>query len=172
LIGGKAHDYFNSLLVHVNAAPSYSQDKNGLAEQHWQTIVNMARTWLASAELPSSFWYYAVRRATEVCNYFPITLEDGSLITPFELVHAVKPDLRVLFKPFSLAAVHHERQGNETLGKFESWSTPMITLGRCPNSNGLLFYNPLNGTFVSSIDYTVQPNVTSTSIIPTLLFTG
>jgi len=161
LIGGKAHDYFNSLLVHVNAAPSYSQDKNGLAEQHWQTIVNMARTWLASAELPSSFWYYTVRRATEVCNYFPITLEDGSLITPFELVHAVKPDLRVLFKPFSLAAVHHERQGNETLGKFESWSTPMITLGRCPNSNGLLFYNPLNGTFVSSIDYTAQPNVTS-----------
>ncbi len=65
----------------------------------------MARTWLASAELPSSFWFYAVRQATEVCNYFPITLEDGSLITPFELVHAIKPDLKVLFKPFTLAAI-------------------------------------------------------------------
>jgi hypothetical protein len=161
LIGGKARDYFNSLLVHVNAAPPYRQDKNGLAERHWQTIVNMARTWLASAELPSSFWFYAVRRAMEVCNYFPLTLEAGSLITPFEFVHAVKPDLRVLFKPFSLVAVRRERQGNETLGKFESQSIPMITLGHCPNSNGLLFYNPLNGTFVSSIDYTMQPNVTS-----------
>jgi hypothetical protein len=161
LVGGKARDYFNSLLVHVNAAPSHRQDKNGLAERHWQTLVTMARTWLASAELPSSFWFYAVRRATEVCNYFPLQLEDGSFITPFELVHAVKPDLRVLFKPFTLAAVRRERVGNETLGKFEAQSTPMITLGRCPTSNGLLFYNPVNNSFVSSIDYTFQPNVTS-----------
>jgi hypothetical protein len=35
LIGGKAHEFLNSLLVHVNAAPSYRQDKNGLAERHW-----------------------------------------------------------------------------------------------------------------------------------------
>ncbi len=121
----------------------------------------MARTWLASAELPSSFWFYAVHQATEVCNYFPITLEDGSLITSFELVHAIKPDLKVLFKPFTLAAVCRERQGNETLGKFESQSVPMITLSRCPNSNGLLFYNLINGTFISSIDYSFQPQVTS-----------
>jgi hypothetical protein len=26
LIGGQARDYLNSLLVHVNAAPAYSQD--------------------------------------------------------------------------------------------------------------------------------------------------
>jgi len=37
----------------------------------------------------------------------------------------------------------------------------MIAVGRCPNSNGLQFYNPSSGTFVSSIDYTYQPNVTS-----------
>jgi hypothetical protein len=36
----------------------------------------------------------------------------------------------------------------------------MITLGCCPNSNGLLFYNPSNGTFISSIDYTFQHHVT------------
>ncbi len=34
LIGGKAREYSNSMLVHVNAAPSYRQDKNGLAERH------------------------------------------------------------------------------------------------------------------------------------------
>lgn len=39
----------------------------------------------------------------------------------------------------------------------------MITVGRCPNFNGLLFYNPANGTFVSSIDYRFQHNVTSGS---------
>lgn len=34
LVGGRARRYLNTLLVHVNAAPSYRQDKNGLAERH------------------------------------------------------------------------------------------------------------------------------------------
>jgi hypothetical protein len=161
LIGGKAREYLNSLLIHVNAAPSYRQDKNGLVECHWQTMVSMARSWLSSAELPSSFWYYAVNRAAKVCNYFPFVLEDGTVTTPFELVHHSKPDLHVLFKLFSLAAVRHERIGDEKLQKFDSQSLPMIAIGRCPNSNGLLFYNPVSGTMVSSIDYVLQPNVTS-----------
>jgi hypothetical protein len=32
----------------------------------------------------------------------------------------------------------------------------MIAIGQCPNSNGLQFYNPVNHTFVSSIDYKLQ----------------
>jgi len=44
LIGGKAREYLNSLSVHVNTAPSYRQDKNGLAERHWQTMVSMVRS--------------------------------------------------------------------------------------------------------------------------------
>jgi hypothetical protein len=120
----------------------------------------MARNWLASAELPSTFWFYAVCHAAEVCNYFPYKLEDGSYTMPFELAHKTKPDLRVLFKLFSLAAVHYERIG-DVIGKFDTQSLPMIAIGRCPNSNGLQFYNPTNGTFVSSIDYKFQNHVTS-----------
>ncbi len=37
----------------------------------------------------------------------------------------------------------------------------MIAVEHCPNSNGIQFYNPSNGTFVSSIDYCFQNNVTS-----------
>jgi len=105
LVGGKAREYLNSLLIHVNSAPAYRQDHNGLAERHWQTMVMMARNWLASAELPATFWFYAVKRAAEVSNYFPYKLENGTYTTPFELVHQRKPDLRVLFKLFGLAAV-------------------------------------------------------------------
>ena len=61
LIGGKAREYLNSLLIHVNAAPANRQDRNGLAKRHWQTMTSMARSWLASAELPSKFWYFAVK---------------------------------------------------------------------------------------------------------------
>ncbi len=57
LIGGKAQDYLNSLLIHVYAAPAFCQEKNGLIERHWQTMVSMVSNWLASAELPSSFWF-------------------------------------------------------------------------------------------------------------------
>jgi hypothetical protein len=71
LIGGKACEYLNSLLVHVNAVPASRQDKNGIVERHWQTVLAMARNWLASVQLPATFWYYAIRRAAEVCNYFP-----------------------------------------------------------------------------------------------------
>jgi len=120
----------------------------------------MARNWLASAELPPSFWFYAVRRAAEVCNYFPFKLEGGNFSTPFQLAHHEKPDLRLLFKPFCLAAARWECRGVDKLQKFDLQCIPMITLGRCPHSNGLLFFNPQNGTFVSSIDYTFQPNVT------------
>jgi hypothetical protein len=55
LIGGSAHTYLNSMLIHVNATPSHRQDRNGLVERHWQTMVSMARNWLASSELPSCF---------------------------------------------------------------------------------------------------------------------
>jgi hypothetical protein len=37
----------------------------------------------------------------------------------------------------------------------------MIAVGRCPNSPGILFYNPENGTFISSIDYKFQNHITS-----------
>jgi len=36
LIGGRAREYLNSLLVHVNAAPANGQDKIGLVEHHWR----------------------------------------------------------------------------------------------------------------------------------------
>jgi len=98
LIGGKARDYLNSLLIHDKAAPAHHQDKNGLAECHWQILIAMARNWLASAELLGTFWFYAVKRVAEICNYFPCHLPDGSWSTPFQLTHGVKPDLRVLFK--------------------------------------------------------------------------
>jgi len=163
LIGGKARDHLNKLLVHVNAAPATRRHRNGLAERHWQTGTAMARNGLTSAELPGKFWFHAVKRAAEICNYFPLKLGDGQWITPLELAYKVKPDLRLLFKVFGVAAVCRERIGDTHLGKFDAQSIPMIAVVRCPNSNGLQFYNPANGMFVSSIDYRFQHHVTSGS---------
>jgi hypothetical protein len=102
-------------------------------------MASMARNWLVSAELPSSFWFYALHRAAEVCIYLPYQLEDDLYTT---LAH--KPKLQFT-----------------SLNKFDSQSLPMIPIGHCPNSYGIQFSNPINGTFVSSIDYTFQNHVTS-----------
>jgi hypothetical protein len=80
LIGGKARDYLNGLLIHVNAAPSSRQDKNGLAERHWQTMVSMARNWLSSAELPASFWFFRCVMRRKFVTTFRLNLILDSLL--------------------------------------------------------------------------------------------
>jgi hypothetical protein len=146
-IGGKSREYLNSILIHINAVPSHLQDKNGLAEHHWQTMISMACNWLVTA---STFWFYAVQHAAEVCNYFLFKLKDGSYTSPFELALRSKPDLRVLFKLFGLTAVKRECIGETTLNNFKSQSIPMTAVGHSLNSNGIQFYNPVNSTFIST----------------------
>jgi hypothetical protein len=87
-----------------------------------------SKAWLTSAELPPSFWFYAVRHAAEVCNYFSFHLNEGTITTLFELVHK-KMDHRVLFKIFGYAAVHRKCIGDSTLNKFDSDSIPIIAIG-------------------------------------------
>ncbi len=84
-------------------------------------------------------------------------LDSDTWSTPLELAHGTKPDLCVLFKMFGLAAVQRERVGDSRLRKFDSQSVPMIAVGRCSTSNSILFYNPVNSMFVSSIDNKFQP---------------
>lgn len=78
------------------------------------------------------------------------------MVNTIFVAYKVKPDLRVLFKMFGLAAVRHERTGNLHPNKFEMQSIPMIAVDRCLNSDHLQLYNPENGTFFSSIDYKFQ----------------
>jgi hypothetical protein len=52
LIGGKAREYLNSLLIYVNVAPSYRQDKNGLAEN---VTGRLWYPWLRTGSLQRSY---------------------------------------------------------------------------------------------------------------------
>ena len=53
----------------INCSPKGRQNQNGLCERNWRTVIKMARSWIASHELPSSFWWHALKRATEISNY-------------------------------------------------------------------------------------------------------
>ena len=86
----------------IEAAPPNKQNQNGLAESNWKAVLYMARAWLTSNLLPSKFWWWALKRATEISNYIPLKI-DNSFITPYELAYNQKPDLRTLLPMFIVA---------------------------------------------------------------------
>jgi hypothetical protein len=84
----------------ICASPNSHQDKNGLVERAWQTIVYMAHSYVTDMQMPHSFWYWALRQAVFMLNYLPCTVSQV-LISPHELVYGVKPDYQLLFRLFS-----------------------------------------------------------------------
>ena len=95
LIQGEVEAYFLQTNIDILVAPPQRQDKNRLAERNWQTIVNMARNWLRASLLPSKFWWFEVKRATELQNILPIN-RDGKITTPHTINTGKKVDYRCL----------------------------------------------------------------------------
>ena len=60
-IGGKVISLLQSHGCYVRAAPPHWQDHNGLVENCWEVLTNMARAFLAEARLPKRFWYWAIQ---------------------------------------------------------------------------------------------------------------
>ena len=105
LIGGQTRKYLLHIGVRVEAAPPRRQHQNGLIERHWQKIVTMARNWMKQQLLPSTFWFFAVKRAVEVSNMLPVITKQGKVYTPHEHTYQRKVDFRNLFPMFSKAYV-------------------------------------------------------------------
>ena len=141
LMSGAVKSFLTDKNIKIEAAPPYRQHQNGLVERHWQTIIAMARNWLTHAMLPTKYWFFAVRRAVEVANLFPIAIDD-KLTTPFEAVYNIKPDYRTLIPLFAIAHIKQHRQEGKDLTSWTSKSLKCILVGTCSKSNGLLFYHP------------------------------
>ena len=144
----------------IEAAPPYKQHQNGLAESNWKSILYMARSWLASHLLPSSFWWWALKRATEVSNYLPIRI-NNRFTTPFELTYGEKPDLRNLLQIFSVAYLTRYKDGNITRKNVHSHSIRAILVGRDTTSNAYLFYHPGTKRTLTSDDFTLDESLPS-----------
>ena len=76
------------------------------------------------------FWYYAIKRAAEMSNYFPIN-HHGQITTPFQIAQKSKPDVHNLFLMFSIGYV---RKTTDSLGKsrtkFQSQTVKSIVIGK------------------------------------------
>ena len=152
LIGSDVKELLLKEKIRIESAPPKRQHQNGLVERAWQSAVIMARNWLRSALLPSKFWYFALRRATEISNISPVNL-NGIITTPFTAVHKTKVDYRQLFPMFAVSYIKQTTEiGGGHKNKWSSQSLKTICVGTCPDSDGLLFYHPPSKSILSCAD--------------------
>jgi hypothetical protein len=153
ILEGPTAAYLRHNKVVLRGSPNGCQKQNGLVERAWQTITNMGRAFITDMQMPCQYWYWALCQSVQVLNYIPCTVE-GISTTPHELVYGVKPDLRILFRMFSVGFFRHLRDGNHHCsGVAESKSMQGITLGRCCKSDGMIFYCLHTKQLYTSSDY-------------------
>ena len=155
LIGRHVQQYIEENEGVIESAPPKFQHQNGVCERNWRTILNMARNWLASSLLPSSFWWHSVKRAAEVSNYLPIKL-DNKHTTPHELVFGQKPDFQNLFPMFSVAYIDYEDPHTLNIQTAKT-----ILIGRCDISHSLEFFHPHTQRILTSAVYRVDETLTA-----------
>ena len=125
----------------LESAPPKHQHQNGLVERNWRTLVRMARSWLSSSSLPSSFWFHAIKRACQISNYLPVNVK-GQITSPHELVHHQKPDMRCNFPLIPIAYVNKDLDSTTKRGNFSSLTLRVICIGKSSKANCLEFYHP------------------------------
>ena len=151
--------------------------KNGLVERRWSLLTSMARSFLADAQLPKKFWYWAIREACVRLNVLPISSNPAStdpefLTTPHEAFYGEKPDYRVLFPFGCVGAFRRVRDGTRDRTKFESQGLLGIALGRSEFTNGMVFYNPIMDSFCTSADYILDKNRLVGEVFPNISYDG
>lgn len=106
---------------------AYCPEQNGRIERQNRTIVEMARTMLAAAELPLSLWGKASNTAALIRNFLPLDRLDGR--TPWEVWCGTKPNVGFLRVFGSKAyALIEDQQRN----KFAPKSEQLVLVGYEP----------------------------------------
>jgi hypothetical protein len=97
--------------VYLQHSPPHEHSKNGQVERAMQSVMDKARTLMASYNVPARFWEFAVDCACYCINRLP---SEGRTKTPVEAVTGKKPSI-VKMVPFYMPGVYHctkeERKG-------------------------------------------------------------
>ena len=78
---------------------------------------------------------------------------NGTITTPFELVHHKQPDLRSLIPLFSVAYIDHPSTGTTATTNLAPQTLRVILIGRSSTSTALEFYHPPTKQIYSSSVY-------------------
>ena len=126
---------------------AYTANQNGVVERMNRTIVEMARTMLAAACLPSSFWELAIDAAVYCRNRCPTTSLDGR--TPYEAWCGSKPRVAHM-RIFGCLAYDHVRK--PLRGKTEVKAKACIFVGYSPDSATYRLWDQQSGKLITSRD--------------------
>ncbi|PKU83192.1 Retrovirus-related Pol polyprotein from transposon TNT 1-94 [Dendrobium catenatum] len=126
----------NNGIIHQISRP-YTPQQNGIAERKHRHIVETARAMLIDAQLPYSFWVYAVMTATYLINRMPTPLLHNR--SPYQCLFGKPPDytqLRVfgcLCYPLSPPHSKH---------KFSPKALQSVFIGYAEPTKGYYCYHP------------------------------
>ena len=88
-------EYLESRHIQHQTTVPHTPEQNGVAERMNRTLLEKARSMIAHADLPKSYWAEAVSTAAHLRNRLPTrALPDG--VTPYERWYERKPDLSTL----------------------------------------------------------------------------
>ncbi|MBW0523358.1 hypothetical protein O181_063073 [Austropuccinia psidii MF-1] len=120
-------------IVHERTIP-YEHHQNGKVERTNRTLAEAARSMMIRANLPPTFWTYAIRHAAWVFNR---VLHANNNVTPYEAVIKQKPSLALLRIFGCKAFVHNMTQQKDLSAK----ATEVIHLGVAQDSQGWVFFD-------------------------------
>ena len=147
----------------------YCQYQNGIAERSWRTLLEASRALLHSAQLPTSFWAFAMAHANYIRNRVPTShlhLEQSD--NPFEAMFGIQPEILHL-REFGCSAYVHVADSQRT--KWQSKARRGIYVGRNGKSKTDLIYFKDTHTVVESAHViydestTTSPSVTSSQSV-------
>ncbi|XP_073121767.1 uncharacterized protein [Henckelia pumila] len=128
----KNHLIEKGIISHLTVPKTPQQ--NGVAERRNRTFLDMVRSMMSYASLPTSFWGYALQTTVYILNVVP---SKSIPKTPIELWNGRKPSLRH-FRIWGCPA--HVLKGKS--GKLESRTEVCLFVGYPKGSKGGLFYSP------------------------------
>ena len=111
-------------------------EQNGITERKHQHLLNVTRALLFQANLPPSFWCYALTHATYLVNCIPTPFLHG--ISPYEKLHGHSVDISDL-RVFGCLCYVNTLKANRK--KLDPRAHPCIFIGFKSNTKGYIVYN-------------------------------
>ena len=137
-------EYCDRNRIKLQMSPSYKHSHNGQIERDMQSVLDKARTLLASYEVPIQWWWHAIQHAIWCINRSPTSKPDS--VTPYEMVTGKKPNCNEML-PFFCPGLYHvtkEERQLRPLRQWESKAIPCRFLGHDEDSVGYIIYDILS----------------------------
>ena len=140
-------------------------EQNGVAERRNRTLIESARTMLADANLPVTFWAEAINTACYVQNRVLINKRHNK--TPYEIFNNRKPYIK-FFKPFGCKCFLLNTR--DYLNKFQTKSLDCFFVGYSTHSKAYRVYVKDHMSVIESSDIIFNENQFNTVDGATWLF--